>query len=603
MIHRRLRTTRPMLRLVATIAITFHGSAALASRVALVVSESAYESVAPLDNPGRDAGLIVKALTESGFDTIHAKANLNKAEFDRALRDFKRLADSADVSLVYYAGHGIELDGQNWLLPVDARLDDPADVVVEAVPLETVLHFLAGTRQLRIVVLDACRDNPFALRLATRGLKRGLSPVEGLARGTIVAYSASLGQKAQDGPVDGNSPFAESLARRLVEPGLEVRFLFAHVRDDVLASYPGQEPWIGTSLSAEEVYFVPPTSNRAEELAAFGEAAKRWTPEAWRSFLTAHPRGEFQTAAKEALAGLEARHAPSTVASRFPLRSVEQARVALDALGEQQLRTGEPLLLVTKVVSASSGDALLVLAEAGDPRAQRLAARAFRTGLAGFPVDPARAAGLLKRAAEQGDAASQAALGFLYDRGDGVPKDQQEAGRLYALAASAGDPIGQANLGAMHQFGLGGFKVDEAEAVGLYIASAAQGNPLGQANLGSMYQFGLGGLKRDERQAATLFRLAAAQGNPTGQANLGVLIEVGAAGLAANPSEAVRLYRLAADQGNSVGQANLAYALERGIGGLKVDKAEAVRLYRLAALQELKWAREQLVRLGIETSP
>lgn len=567
-------------------------------RVALVISETAYRAVSPLGNPGRDGLLIAQALRDAGFTTVLMREDLTKGEMELALRDFKRESDGAEVALVYYAGHGVEIGGKNWLLPVDTELEDAADVVAEGVPLETILHFMQGASKLRVVVLDACRDDPFTLRLGTRGFKRGLAPVEGLDRGTVIAYSASFGQKAQDGPPQGNSPFAVSLAKRLVEPGLEVRFLFAHVRDDVLAANPQQEPWIGTSLSAEETYFVPPTSSLAAETSAFAAAAKSWKVEAWREFIRTYPNGEYRQAAEQSLASFSRTEA-KPLANGGPARTpVDQARAAIDSFTAQELVALEPLLMVTKVVAASSMEGLLQLAEAGDVRAQRLAARAFRTGLSGFPVDPQRSVALLKRAANAGDAAAQAALSFMYDTGDGgLAQDKAEAARLYALAAGAGDPIGQANLGAMFEQGLGGLRKSEGEAVRLYSFSAAQGSALGQANLGVMYRLGRGGLQVDEKQAEKLLRLAAAQGNPAGQANLGVLIEEGRAGLVKNPDEAVRLYKLAAEQGNSVGQANLAYAYENGLGGLAKDAGAAVRLYELAARQDLTWAKEQLARL------
>jgi formylglycine-generating enzyme required for sulfatase activity len=240
------------------------------TRVALVIANGAYESVPALTNPARDGDLIAGALRRAGFDVGALQRDLTKAQFEAALRDFKRKADAADIALIYYAGHGIELEEQNWLLPVDARIADPADAHVEGVSLATVLRFVQGARRARIVVLDACRNNPFALRLVspTRSLTRGLRPVEGLPAGTVVAYSASFGQEAAEGVGEANSPFAAALARRLVEPGLEVRFLFANVRDDVIAANASsptaairnQRPWFGAELSAEQIFFVPPVT-------------------------------------------------------------------------------------------------------------------------------------------------------------------------------------------------------------------------------------------------------------------------------------------------------------------------------------------------------
>lgn len=248
------------------------GQATPPTRVALVIANGAYQAVPPLTNPARDGVLIVTSLRQAGFSVNELKRDLTKTQFDAALRDFKRQADAADIALVYYAGHGIELEEKNWLLPVDARIADPVDALTEGVSLDTVLSYVRGARRMRIVVLDACRNNPFALKLAspTRALTRGLRPVEGLPSGTIVAYAASFGQEAAEGVGANNSPFATALAKRIVEPGLEVRFLFANVRDDVIAANAAspiaavrsQRPWIGAELSAEPVYFVSPAEPR-----------------------------------------------------------------------------------------------------------------------------------------------------------------------------------------------------------------------------------------------------------------------------------------------------------------------------------------------------
>jgi TPR repeat protein len=570
------------------------------SRVALIITNQSYRGVPPLDNPIRDGALISNSLKTAGFETIIAHPDVDKASFDSALRDFKRKADVADVALVYYAGHGIELDGENWLLPVDARLEDPADVLVEGVALQTLMHFLRGARKLRIVILDACRDNPFAMRLAsTRGFKRGLTPVEGLIRGTIVAYSASAGQAAADGEPGENSPFAKALANRLVEPGLEVRFMFAHVRDDVLSQVPTQEPWIGTSLSAEEIVFVQPTSRRGEEAAAFTAAAKRWTVAAWSEFLKRYPDGEYRLPAQQALASLKPTAPPIKWAMRAVEDPVSKARAALHALDPEELNVQEGAVLVAKVLAASSREGIIRLAADGDARAQFLAARAYYTGQSGFPVDHVEAVRLLKLASASGLPAAHSSLGLMYDNGfGGLPSDKVEAVRLYKLAAAGGNARGQVNLGVMYSTGSGGLMRDPTEAARLYSLAAARGSPAGQGNLGSLYYNGRGGLPKDEKQAERLFRLAAANGEAGAQANLGMMYEEGRASLGKNIEEAVRLYKLSAEQGNSAGQANLASAYEKGIGGVKKDLAEAIRLYRLAARQDSLWAQAQLKRLG-----
>ena len=180
-------------------------SAATAQRVALVIANSDYENTSQLANPAGDAALVAGALREAGFDTVEIATDLDQSAFNAALRDFSELAEGADAALVYYAGHGIESGGRNWLLPVDAKLERERDMRFEAIDLENVVDSLFGAK-LRIVVLDACRNNPFANRWEgeSRSVARGLAPLE--IDDMLVIYAAAPGAFAFDG-AEGNSPF------------------------------------------------------------------------------------------------------------------------------------------------------------------------------------------------------------------------------------------------------------------------------------------------------------------------------------------------------------------------------------------------------------
>ncbi len=215
------------------------------NRVALVIGNSAYGTVGPLPNAARDAAAVADSLRKAGFRTVQVQANLGYDAMRRALRDFSAVAERADWAVVYYAGHGIEVGGQNYLVPVDAHLKSDRDVSFEAVPLEQVLTSIEGARKLRLVILDACRENPFVQQMtrtvASRSIGRGLARVEPRG-GTLVAYAAKEGQVAYDGE-GHNSPFVTALTRRLDEPGLEINKVFRLVRDDVLAATGAkQEP-------------------------------------------------------------------------------------------------------------------------------------------------------------------------------------------------------------------------------------------------------------------------------------------------------------------------------------------------------------------------
>jgi uncharacterized caspase-like protein len=172
-------------------------------RVALVIGNSAYQKVAPLTNPANDAGIVAAMLKQIGFDSVEARMDLKAADMRRALREFGNKARDADVALVYYAGHGIELDNTNYLIPVDAQLETDTDVYDETLPLDRVLVAVEPAKQLRLVILDACRDDPFSKRMkravASRAIGRGLAKVEPTSPNTIIAFAAKAGSTASDG--------------------------------------------------------------------------------------------------------------------------------------------------------------------------------------------------------------------------------------------------------------------------------------------------------------------------------------------------------------------------------------------------------------------
>lgn len=231
-------------------------------RVALVIGNSAYQNVARLSNPSQDSVRVADAFRSVGFQNVILLNDLTRDKMFVALRDFAQVAAGADWAVVYFAGHGVEVGGTNYLLPTDARLKVDADVSLEAVSLEQVINAAERASKLRLIVLDACRDNPFANQMkqtmakATRSVSRGLAQVEPTA-GTMVAYAAKHGQTALDG--DGtNSPFAAAFVKNIRTPGLEVRRLFDYVRDDVMESTKDrQQPFSYGSISGrQDFYFV-----------------------------------------------------------------------------------------------------------------------------------------------------------------------------------------------------------------------------------------------------------------------------------------------------------------------------------------------------------
>jgi uncharacterized caspase-like protein len=320
------------------------GSAFADKRVALIVGNSTYQTVPQLPNPSRDAGAIAKMFKDAGFDTVDVRLNIGNLEFKRAIRAFEAMADQADVAVVYYAGHGIEIGGINYLIPVDAKLASDRDADDEAIQLERLVSSTDGAKRLHLVILDACRDNPFANSMrrerANRAVSAGLGKVEPTNPDTLIAFAAKAGSTADDG--DGqHSPFTAALLKDLTVPGLDVRIAFGRVRDDVLKSTGNrQEPFVYGSLGGETMALVPqaakPVDTEAEGRVDYELAAQVGTKEAWDSFLARHPSGFYANLAKAQNGKLAAAQEARTKADDARREAEEQAARKAEELRKQE---------------------------------------------------------------------------------------------------------------------------------------------------------------------------------------------------------------------------------------------------------------------------
>lgn len=232
-----------------------------AKRVALVVGNGTYKNAPAVTNSTSDATDISTALRAIGF-TVVEKINLTENEMEIAISEFSDEAIGAEMVLFYYAGHGIELNKQNYLIPVDATLKTDRQLLFETIPLDNILAALDGTSGIKLIFLDACRNNPFRTKLKaknpTRSAGTGLSRVDA-PDGTVVSYSAEEGKEAGDG-IGRNSPFASALLKYISEPGLELQFFLRRVRDEVRITTGGKQlPFISASLPSEPIYLVPST--------------------------------------------------------------------------------------------------------------------------------------------------------------------------------------------------------------------------------------------------------------------------------------------------------------------------------------------------------
>ena len=282
-------------------------------RVALVMGNSAYRNVVRLTNPSNDSEAISTVFKKAGFDVVELKRDLSVSEMRRALRDFSDSVRDADIAIVYYAGHGIEINGNNYLIPIDAVLERDIDAFDEAIPLDRILTVIEPAKQLRLVILDACRDNPFnksmKRMIGSRAIGRGLAKVEPESPNTLIAFAAKAGSTASDGD-STNSPFTGALVKFLPRPGLDLRKAFGYARDDVLkATNNKQEPFIYGSLGGDDVALVPATDKAKADTAkgiddttlelAFWEAIKNdKNPQLFQAYLNRYPKGVFADIAK-----------------------------------------------------------------------------------------------------------------------------------------------------------------------------------------------------------------------------------------------------------------------------------------------------------------
>ncbi|KRQ00683.1 caspase family protein [Bradyrhizobium sp. DASA03076] len=238
-------------------------------RVALVVGNSAYKNITPLDNPSKDATLMADTLGSLGFALVggHAQLDLDKAAMDIAVQSFGRQVQGADVALFYYAGHGVQVAGSNYLVPVGANPTREADVDFQMTDVNLVLRQMQGSgTRLNLVILDACRNNPFGsrgLRASEGGLAQMRAP-----EGTLISYATQPGNVAQDGS-DGHSPYTKALAATVRTAGLDVFQTFNQVGLAVKRATGGaQQPWVSSSPIDGTFYFVPPTQTAPPQVAA-----------------------------------------------------------------------------------------------------------------------------------------------------------------------------------------------------------------------------------------------------------------------------------------------------------------------------------------------
>jgi TPR repeat protein len=522
------------------------------TRIALVIGNSAYESK-PLTNPIHDADLIARTLRSVGFRVTMVLDATQEAMKSAVLEFGRELRTSDSVGLFYYAGHGVQIDGENYLIPVGANIRDDEEVAISSVSLSELLRTMErASSRLNIAILDACRDNPFAT--ASRAFTRGLAPATAPS-GTLIAYATAPGKVALDGE-NGNSPYTAALAEAMRLAGSPIEDVFRRTRRKVLDVTAGkQTPWEHSSLTGE-FYFVPKSaapeasdrpvagldesaSRRLAEIADWDRVKTSNDAEKLKAHLERYPDGLFSELAQIKLARLQ------TVAGSW-----------------------------TPVVNGNIETAALQSPEAIYERALKI------EGDGKNAAQLSQAAELYRSAADLGLTASMYALARAYDKGRGVPRDLPEAAKWYRKAADGGHAAAMASLGTMYEYGEG-TPLDLAEATRLYRAAADLGDANGLTNLAFLTAEGKG-VAQDKKEARRQYELAAEKGQPRAMYNLALMLMRGEGGIPDLVS-AVRWLEVAAQKHHPAATRELAYLYDEGRGVARNSRRAAELV--LAALQ------------------
>ena len=606
---------------VALVASMAAGSALADKRVALIIGNSDYRSVARLDNPANDAKLMAKTLRGLGFAIVggDAEIDLDKAHFDRALQDFGNQVLGADVALFYYAGHGVQVAGKNFLVPVEANPTKEADVFLQMIDTSIVLSQMEGSgTKLNIVLLDACRNNPFGGR-GLRAVGGGLAQMQA-PEGTLISYATQPGNVALDGG-EGDSPYTKALAATVVRPGLGLFDTFNEVGLAVKQATGGQQqPWLSSSPIEGGFNFTgaPQTTAAATPPPApvAGEAIQRGEPVARTESPAPKPADADQQSAPPAspstggqqTAALISQPAPppppppeahrESAPPASPSTSGQQQTAALnpvqapaaspgagsatadcDRLAASPIDPSRPngvVGLEFGSIDVASALPACLAASAAEPDNPRLQFELGRVELKAG--EPDKALALFRKAAAAGHAGAMNSVGIAYERGAGVARDMAEAMRWHRRSAEAGDSA------AMHRLGLAlmrgeGVKMDRAEALRWFRKSADAGNAPGMTDVGLAYLNGWG-VPRDPAEAVIWLRKGAEAGGPVAMNQLGRAYLLGL-GVARDPAEAVRWFRKAADAGNVMAMESLGNAYRNGVG-VERNQSEAERWFAKA---------------------
>ncbi|WP_245474350.1 caspase family protein [Mesorhizobium sp. M2A.F.Ca.ET.042.01.1.1] len=534
-------------------------------RVAFVVGNSAYQTIPALKNPDKDAEDVSSTFRQAGFEVFAAK-DLTRLQFEEKFRNYLAAADGADLAVVYYSGHGFQVGGENFLIPVDASLKDAADMEVQAIKVDDILRQLRSRSKVQMIILDACRNDPFPRkdywlrdRLIVAG-DSGLAQVTG-SQNTLIAFATEPGAVAYDGSGD-LSPFSSAFSRRALAPNQEIRSVLAAVRRDVVKATNGKQvPWENSSLLDDVVLMrgpeqpapSSPDAQQDQEMAERGIQVAA-AAEAIDNRGISVPVGvgpvplTLDFPAKGAGVSLKLASYPATGTLSLPDRALspqsslmaaeidklryepqigsaapvqvgfeirvgnaaKQATVKLSPnVDPCDQAAGEPLDLqgvVSGRLPNEIGGSAVEACEAAVKSYPDIARFRYELGralLASGRIEEARQA--IQEAADKGHVRAVYQLGYIAASGMGAAPDLTKANSLYAQASDKGDPYAMTTLGRALFDGVG-VQRDAGKGLDLLLQAAAMGHVDAMKDLAVIFKDGRNGVPADEARALAFLK-------------------------------------------------------------------------------------------------
>ena len=576
-------------------------SAALAeNRLAFVIGNSAYENVSALDNPINDALDISVALEGLGFRVIQGN-NATMDEMRRGIEFFAEEARKADVVLLYYAGHGFQVSGQNYLVPVDAQLSSVNDLSDQTVPLADILAAMQNSPGLKLVFLDACRDNPFGVGLDdVPGAGSGLARVS-TAADFMFVYATQPDNVAYDG-TGRNSFFTEAMLNHIYTPGQDISEMTTNVRRDVLAATGGRQiPWENSSLT-QRFRFDESPAGASEETMLWQVAAKEQDTELMQLYMDHYPQGahvedviaHLQTGTQTRTLGLTDEVAQAeriwTLARRSRMRPLLEYYIERFPGGENVAEAERLLSLIPRAEDASPGGVCeRLVTHPSDATAANGGVRFDQLRLSAFTAIQACAAA----AAQSPELPHYTAL---LARATAASGDLERAVTLYQSAADRGDLRAMVSLAQLTERG-NGLAQDFQAAYALYERAAEGGSPDAMISL-AVILFEGQLVEPDADRAIELLRVAARAGSAQAVFNLGVLAQKG---VIDSPQDALGYFRRAAKDGEIGGYRAAAILLDEG-RGVDRDPGEAANLLLRGVAEDRGTLLQQLTTASGEWS-